>query len=170
MQRRSHQEGCKQQNPYRRNAQIQSLNSKYKAYKLQGQCHEIDIFWRSKHFNQYILCMRWWFSRSFQKLFTNLYYLKLLSDVENAYWNPLQNSLLYDWSMFSIADLSLAAGKMCTNSLVTGGFRCDFTESQAASCRHYQCQNCRFRFFEAGYEKDFQNVLMILKEQANTLS
>jgi len=32
-----------------------------------------------------------------------------------------------------------------------------FTESQAASCKHFQCQNRRFRFFEAGYWKDFQN-------------
>ncbi len=31
-----------------------------------GQCHEMDIFWRSKHFNQYFLRMRWWFPRSFK--------------------------------------------------------------------------------------------------------
>jgi hypothetical protein len=55
--------------------------------------------------------------------------------------------------MFSSADLSLAAGKMRKNLLlVTGGFRYDFTESQAASC-----QIRRFRVFEAGYWKDFQN-------------
>jgi hypothetical protein len=34
--------------------------------------------------------------------------------------------------MFSNADLSLAAGKMRRNLLVTGGFRYDFNESQAA--------------------------------------
>ncbi len=27
----------------------------------------------------------------------------------------------------------------------------------AASCKHFQCQNCRFRVFEAGYWKDFWN-------------
>ena len=27
---------------------------------------------------------------------------------------------------------------------------------RAASCKHFQCQNCRFRAFEAGYWKDFQ--------------
>jgi hypothetical protein len=42
----------------------------------------------------------------------------------------------------SSADLSLAAWKMCENE-VTGGFQYDFTESQAASCKHFQCQNCR---------------------------
>ncbi len=26
--------------------------------KLKGQCHEMDIFFRPKHFNQYFLCMR----------------------------------------------------------------------------------------------------------------
>jgi hypothetical protein len=59
--------------------------------------------------------------------------------------------------MFSSADLSLAAGKMCEHQLVTGGFRYYFKESQAASCKHFQCQNRRFRVFEAGYWKDFQN-------------
>ncbi len=29
------------------------------------QCHEMDIFRREKHFNQYFLCMRLWFSRLF---------------------------------------------------------------------------------------------------------
>ncbi len=39
--------------------------------------------------------------------------LKLLTNFENAYWNPPQNFFLCDWSMFSSADLLLAAGKMC---------------------------------------------------------
>jgi hypothetical protein len=33
----------------------------------------------------------------------------------------------------------------------------DFTESQAASCKHIQFQNRRFRVFEAGYWKEFRN-------------
>jgi hypothetical protein len=49
---------------------------------------------------------------------------------------------------FSIANLSLAAGKMCKNQFVTGRFRYDFTESQSASCQQFQCQNRRFRVFE----------------------
>jgi len=55
--------------------------------------------------------------------------------------------------MFSSAYLSLAlaAGKMRKNYLVTGGFRYGFTESQAASCNHFQCQNRRFTVLEAGY-------------------
>ncbi len=35
--------------------------------------------------------------------------LKLLTNFENAYWNPPQSSLLCDWSMFSSSHLSLAA-------------------------------------------------------------
>ncbi len=46
--------------------------------------------------------------------------LKLLTNFENAYCNP--PFLLWDWSMFSSADLSLAAGTMRENELVTGGF------------------------------------------------
>ncbi len=80
------------------------------------------FYWRPKHFNQYFLCMRWWFSRSF-KSFTLLYTminflfatLKLLPNFKNAFWNPPQNFLLCDWSIFSSADLSLAAGKMREN-------------------------------------------------------
>jgi hypothetical protein len=68
--------------------------------------------------------------------------------------------------MFSSADLSLAAWKNAQEPTVTGGFRYDFTESQAASCKHFQCQNRRFRGFEAGYWKDFQNQKVIPKEQA----
>ncbi len=49
--------------------------------------------------------------------------LKLLTHFENAYWNHIQNSLLCDWSMFSSANLSLAARKMRKINL-----------SQAASC------------------------------------
>jgi hypothetical protein len=39
--------------------------------------------------------------------------------------------------MFSGADLLLAEGKMRKNKLVTGGFRYNFTESQAVSCKHF---------------------------------
>ncbi len=38
------------------------------------------------------------------------------------YWNHSQNSLFCDWSMFSSADISLAAGKSHKYWLVTGGF------------------------------------------------
>jgi hypothetical protein len=34
---------------------------------LKIQCYEMDMDWRSKHFNQYFLCMRWWFSRPFNR-------------------------------------------------------------------------------------------------------
>jgi hypothetical protein len=60
-------------------------------------------------------------------------------------------------TLLRISDLSLAAGTMRKNYLVTGGFRYDFTESQAASSKHFQGQNRRWRVFEAGYWKDFKN-------------
>jgi hypothetical protein len=59
--------------------------------------------------------------------------------------------------MFTGADLSLAAGKMRKNYLVKGGFLYDFTESKAASCRHFQCEYRLIRIFEAVFWKDFQN-------------
>jgi hypothetical protein len=51
--------------------------------------------------------------------------------------------------MFSYADLSVAAGKI---NLPQGY---DFAASQAASCKHLQSQNRRFRVFAAGYWKIF---------------
>jgi hypothetical protein len=68
--------------------------------------------------------------------------------------------------MFSSAGLSLAAGKMRRNKLVTGGFRYVFTESQAASCQHFQRQSRRFMVFKEGYWMDFQNKSLISKQQA----
>ncbi len=50
----------------------------------------------------------------------------LLTYTENAYWNPLQDSLLCDWSMFSCVEPLLAAGKMRKIHFVTGSFRYDF--------------------------------------------
>ncbi len=41
--------------------------------------------------------------------------LKLLTNFENAYWNPLHNVLLCDWSMLYSADHWLAAGKLRKN-------------------------------------------------------
>ncbi len=33
---------------------------------LKGQCHEMEICFKGfKYFNQYFLCMRWWFLKSF---------------------------------------------------------------------------------------------------------
>jgi hypothetical protein len=46
--------------------------------------------------------------------------------------------------MFFGADLSLAAGKMRKNQLGTDDFRYDFTESQAASCKHFQSKSPLF--------------------------
>jgi hypothetical protein len=47
---------------------------------------------------------------------------------------------------------------------VTGGFRYDFTEPQAASCKHFQSQNRRFRVFEAGYWEEFSKLVSNFKE------
>jgi hypothetical protein len=58
--------------------------------------------------------------------------------------------------MFCSAELSLVAVKMRKSYLVTGSFWYDFTESQAASFKHFQGQNHHFGVFEAGYWKDFQ--------------
>jgi hypothetical protein len=45
-----------------------------------------------------------------------------------------------------------------------------FSRSKAASCKHSQYQHCCFRVCEAGYWKYFQNLWVISKEHAKTLS
>jgi hypothetical protein len=62
----------------------------------------------SKAFHNFLWCM-------YNLLFASLKLLTNLILYVIAYWNAPQNSLLCDWSMFSSADLSLAAGKMRKN-------------------------------------------------------
>jgi hypothetical protein len=56
-----------------------------------------------------------------------------------------QNSLLCDWSMFSIADLWLQGKRK--DQLVTC-FRYDFTLQQAASCKHFQVKIAALGFLK----------------------
>ncbi len=64
----------------------------FKFRVLLGQCHEMDIFFKFKLFNQYFLFIRSWFPKSFKSfsppytiinfIFTSL---KLLTNFDNAY-------------------------------------------------------------------------------------
>jgi hypothetical protein len=89
-----------------------------KRIALKGQCHYWYFFKAETFYSAlsvYAL-MVWRSFKSFSLLYTIINFLfgslKLLTNFENAYWNRLPNSILCDWSMFSSADLSLAAGKM----------------------------------------------------------
>ncbi len=81
--------------------------------------------------------------------------LKLLTNLKKCLLKPIS----VDFSMFPIANLSLAAGKMRKYKFVTGSFPYDFTESHTASCVHVQCQNRCFRVFEVGYWKEAAKTL-----------
>ena len=106
--------------------------------KLKEQCHEKNVFWRFEHFNQYsTFCVCGEGFKAFQKFVTTQSLTSYL-----PLWNYFQIQkmlaetlliilLLCDWSMISIVYLSLAAGKMRKNYLVTGSFWYDCTESQA---------------------------------------
>jgi hypothetical protein len=108
---------------------------------VKGTVSRDGYYFLFKHFNQYCLYTRWWFSRSF-KCFS-LHYtiinflfasLKLLTNFENAYWNTPQNSLLYDWSRFSKVPTSHRLQGKCAK----------IDPLQAASRKHYYCQNRSF--------------------------
>jgi hypothetical protein len=93
----------------------------------------------------------------FQKLFTTIVdflfaSLKLLTNFENAYWNPPQNFLLCDRSMFSHWLQGNAQELTCYWELPD-----DKTESKAASCMHFQLSKSPLWVFETGYWKNFQN-------------
>jgi hypothetical protein len=115
----------------------------------------MDIFLKVKHLKEYLFSVyALMVFKVFQKFFTTLYSITYY--FRKCLLKPFSVIGTYRyWYMFSGTDLSLAAGKMRRNLLVTGGFRYDFTESQAAFCMHFQ--NHRLRVFEAGYWKDFQN-------------
>jgi hypothetical protein len=114
---------------------------------LRRQCHEMDIFLGSKHFNQCFLFTRWWVSRafnSFSPLFTSINFL--VASIQDL----LVLSSHWMHGKCTRINLSQAASR------ITDGI-------------YFQCQNRRFRVFEAGYSKDFQILYVILKEQAKTL-
>jgi hypothetical protein len=125
---------------------------------LKGLCHEIDIF---KGLNiivcTFCVCVDGFkgLQKSFAMHWTIITFLfassKLL--ILKMLTETLLIILLCDCSMLSSSSVnpSWAAGKMCKNTLVTGGFRYDFTESLAASFMHFKCQNRRFDVFEEGY-------------------
>ncbi len=120
---------------------------------LKGQYHEMYIFVEGLNIliGTFCVCADGFqgLSKAFhypvQLLAFYLILWNYLQIFENAYWNPPQNSLLCDWSIFSSADLSLAAEKMRKNYFVTWSFGSGFTESQAASCMHYDCSHRRCR-------------------------
>jgi hypothetical protein len=127
---------------------IQQISHMASLPPLKEQSHEMDIFWKFRHFNStFCVC-----TDGFQGLFSSFSHpytivsfsfasLKLLTNSENAYWNPPQNSLLYDWPT-----PHWLQGKCARINL-----------SQAASFMNCQCQNHRFRVFEGGWQKDYQN-------------
>ncbi len=106
--------------------------------------------------------VHWSFSRS-RKSFSIPYPIKLLT-FYLLLWNYFiilkmrtSSEFLFLWLVgpFLVPTFHWLQGK-CAR-LVTGGLRYDFTESQAAACKHFQSQSRRFRVLEAGYWKDFQN-------------
>jgi hypothetical protein len=60
--------------------------------------------------------------------------------------------------MFSSADLSLAAGEIRKKYFVTGSFQYDFTESQAASCKHFQAKTLILNFSSTKKQKIVKTV------------
>ncbi len=58
------------------NTRPRGLRIWYTLLPLKGQCHEMDIFWGSKIYNQYALGRRWWFYQ--YKLFECCYEINYL--------------------------------------------------------------------------------------------
>ncbi len=98
---------------------------RYPKIFSEGTVSRDGYFLRSKHFNQYFLCMCWWFWRSFNSFsllpYTIIYFLfaslKLLTNFENAYCTKTLLRIPFSviGRTFTGTDLSLAAGKMRKN-------------------------------------------------------
>ncbi len=140
---------------------------------LKGQSHKMDIFWRSIHFNQYFLCMRWWFSRSFKSFslpYTNINFLfaslKLLTNFENTVLTETLHRIPFSvivkvlWCRPLIGCRKNAHG---STGLVTGGFRYDFTESQVASYRHFQLSKSPLKGLWSGLREGFSKLVSNVK-------
>jgi hypothetical protein len=69
----------------------------------------------------------------------------------------LSETLVCDKSMLSCVDLSLAAKKMHRELTCSQAAYKMILQNHGRPCKHFQCQNRRFRVFEAGYWKEFQN-------------
>ncbi len=126
---------------------------------LTWQCHEMNIFWRSKHFNLYFLCLRWLLSRSFKRF--SLPYTIFNFDMISLFWKWLLNHSSEFASLCLVDVLECrpligsrenAQESTCHRRLpvwfyrITGGF-----------LQAFYCKNRRFRVFEVGFWKDFQN-------------
>jgi hypothetical protein len=66
--------------------------------------------------------------------------------------------------MFFSADLSLAAGEMRKKYFVIGSFLYDFTESQAASCKHFQAKTLSLNFSSTKKQKFLKTVSACTKK------
>ncbi len=101
--------------------------------------------------------MRWWFSRSFK----SFYYLIQLLTFYLLHWNyflilKMLTEILLSIPLSVIGRCSLVPTyhwlqRKCARINFHKSFQSDFTESQAAPCKYFQCQNRCFRLFEAGY-------------------
>ncbi len=108
-------------------------------------------------FNQYFLCADGFqgLSKSFQYLIQlfaslNLLILKILTET------LLKNLLSVIGRCSLVLTNHWLQGK-CARINCSQAASGLFTESQAAFCKHFQCQNRHFRVFEVGYWKDFLN-------------
>ncbi len=119
----------------------------YQSLSIEKNCRQNRLK-RPKHFTEYFLCMLCWFSRSFKSfslLFTIITFYLLL-------WN----SLLFLKMLTEIPFSVISRCSLVPTSHWLQGKCARFNLSQAASgitgasCRHFQCQNRRFRVFEAG--------------------
>ncbi len=124
------------------------------------------FFGSSRHFNQYILCVLQWFSRSFKSysLPWTLMYKLCIWFFENTYWFwkclLIPSSAFHSpWLVYVLQWRPLIDCRdNAPNLIFSGGFGHNFTGSKAAFvCVLFQGQNSRFRVSEEGSCTNFQN-------------
>jgi hypothetical protein len=100
-------------------------------------------------------------SSEFVRICTN----KKRKNPPNKYLKKKKNSLRCLYSL--VLNSHWLQGKCAKINLTQAVYGIYLTESQAASCKHLQCQNCRFRAIGAGYWKDFKISKLFQRRKLN---
>jgi hypothetical protein len=112
---------------------------------LKGRCHERNIFLKVLYIHSKL----------------SVYALMVLQGLSKAFTITIINFLFASFEFETLLRIPFSVIDRCslvpTSHWLQAASSMIFTESQAASCNHFQCQNRSFRVFETGYWKDFQN-------------
>ncbi len=130
------------------------------AYLKGTVSREGYLFWRSKHFNQYFLCMLWWFSRSFTACWQNLPLVSLIPVAKLPPVSTTPAANLRQVSLITAMLLDLRISPRIFEKIWNGPFGILWGWGETDSWKNQKQKiswHCPFKVFKVGYWKDCQN-------------